>query len=173
MTELLSLLLPPSPVLGIQVLPTLLAAIWADLKGRTPTSLPIGAQVQGSGQSAAFPSTPFLGYLLLETSISEHVGTRGLGIKGLLERVVLIQEGLAGGIKEQRPARDWPSLPVSTELPGPICREYIPLSHPYFLCPDLRSLEEGLSPGLYSGLVLDLPGLGPPRSKSDDTNRMV
>lgn len=136
MAELLSLLLPPSPVLGIQVWPTLLAAIWADLKGRTPTILPIGAQVQGSGQSAAFPWTPFLGYLLLETSTSEHVVTRGLGVMGLLGRVVLIQEGLAEGIKEQRPARDWPSLPVNTELPGPICREYtsvpslLPLSRP-------------------------------------------
>lgn len=92
--------------------------------------------MQGPGQSAAFPWTSFLGCLLLETSTYEHVGPRGLGGKDLLGRVVLIQEGLAGGIKEQRPARDWPSLAVNIELPGPICREYtsvpslLPLSRP-------------------------------------------
>lgn len=118
------LILPsPSPMLGIHVWPTVLAAGWVDLEGRTPTILPIGAQVQGSGQSAAFPWAPSLGYLLLEA------------------------RGWEWGCLAGKRNRDCPPLSASrAELPGPICGENTSVSS---LLPLSRPKVSGIGPGLW------------------------
>lgn len=107
--------------------------------------------MQGFGQSAAFPWTPSLDCLLLEASTSEHKGPRGMGRRACWGQWCSSKRTWQG-TKGAEAHRDWPCLPLSAEAPG-LFVESTPLSHPRFLCPDPRSPEEVLSPGLYSGRV--------------------
>ncbi|KAL6087510.1 hypothetical protein STEG23_022163, partial [Scotinomys teguina] len=101
----------------------------------------------------------------------DHAAMTTVNSHGTEEYVIRTQRWNYNEVRGcSEPDRAEPSLPPKKvgRRPGRV------LFGAYFLSVgNPRSLEEVLSPGLYSGLTLDLPGLGPLRSKSDGVNRMV